>query len=168
VHQQPTATRCITFTSSPCLLQVCCQWPVHTHIPACCRCTGSSSAMRISGGASATNGHDDCTTFTSYPCLLPEAGQFIGNEDFWPCMLHVAGQLIGKCRVQNECSAFCSHHIHTHTPACCQWPGGLSAMRMSGSASATNGHEVHHIHLISCLLQVCCRWPGSSNEDLST
>jgi len=111
VHQQPMATRCITFTSSPCLLQVCCQWPVHTHIPSCCRCTGSSSAMRISGGASATNSHDDSTTFTSYPCLLPEAG-LIGNEDFRPCMLHVAEQLISKCRVQNECSAFCSHHIH--------------------------------------------------------
>jgi len=121
---------------------------IHTHIPAYCRCTGSSLAMRISGSASATNGHDDCTTFTSYPCLLPEAGQFIGNEDFWPCM-HVARQLISKCRVQNECSAFCSHHIHTHTPACCRWLGSLSAMRMSGSASATNGHEVHHIHLIS-------------------
>jgi len=140
VHQQPTATRCITFTSSPCLLQVCCWWPVHTHIPSCCQCTGSSSAMRISGGASATNGHDDSTTFTSYPCLLPEAG-LIGNEDF---------------------RAFCSHHIHTHTPACCQWPGSLSAMSMSGSASATNGREEHHIHLISLPAA------GSSNEDLST
>ena len=152
MHQQPTATRCITFTSSPCLLQVCCRWPVHTHIPSCCRCTGSSSAMRISGGASATNGHDDSTTFTSYPCLLPEAG-LIGNEDFRPCMLHVADQLIGKWRVQNECSAFCSHHIHPHTPACCRWPGGLSAMRMSGSASATNGREEQHPRH----LPACCR-----------
>ena len=134
---------------------------IHTHIPACCQYTGSSSAMRISGSASATNGHDDCTTFTSYPCLLPEAG-LIGNEDFWPCMLHVAKQLIGKCRVQNKCSAFCSHHIHTHTPACCRWPGGLLAMSMSGSASATNSREEHHIHLISLPAA------GSSNEDLST
>ena len=151
MHQQPTATRCITFTSSPCLLQVCCRWPVHTHIPSCCRCTGSSSAMRISGGASATNGHDDSTTFTSYPCLLPEAG-LIGNEDFRPCMLHVADQLIGKWRVQNECSAFCSHHIHTHTllPVAGRFIGNehvrqcISNQRPRGATSTSS----------PCLLQV--------------
>jgi len=39
----------------------------------------SSRWKGVAEGGSPYN--DDCTTFTSYPCLLPEAGQFIGNED---------------------------------------------------------------------------------------
>jgi len=67
-----------------------------------------------------------------------------------------------NCSVQNECSAFGGHHIHTHIPRLLpvhrQFIGNEDFRQRISNERRRRLHHTHSLHI-----PACCRRPGSSS-----